>query len=741
MPQGDPRHDVQFDSGPGTVDLAAVGVSAYMSNCPARVHWPGCTDTVDEVSKGGTTSQFFTLNGAIIRRQVSTIGCPTAAFMLAAWMAGTPITLAAPVVVDLATDVDVAVFEGVVLSDSFGAGEIAPCDINGDALGDLLLTATNGDGVAQSRPNAGEAYVLLGARKRWSGVRSILEVASTRIIGEDVVDSLGSGAVCVDVNGDHRADMLLEAFNADSVGNSRDQAGQAHLIFGAPNLPALIDLAQPYGTVIYGAEPTDAVGDEPAAGDVNGDGTADLILDASHSKSRNGANAQAGKLHILFGRASWPASIDLRTGSSVTIFGATLNDNFAFELASADLNADGTSDVIADVPGGDGPMNARSSAGEIYLFRGRANWPATIDLATALPDSVIWGVDAQDQFGRAGLTAADLDADGTPELIAGGPFGDGPTETSANQGEIRTAVFGPTWPTTLDLRTQYRRVIYGIDPGDNYGNRLFTGDINGDGTADLISTSSFGDGPGNGRTSCGDTYVIFGAPSLGSDIRLANDQYDIIVYGADVEDRAGAGRFTSDINDDGLQEIVLRARTGVGVTRLARVYLISPFDTDSDGITQLADNCPLVANGSQLDSDNDGRGDACSLDWDGDGQLDTDDCAPNRSADGIPGEVTGVMLALGSPTQISWSATQFANRYDISRGALPGISSSNLGSCQNGNDPNRSDTFFTDPQIPQSGTGFFYLIRAVNARCQVAGTYGRSSSGATRVNSNPAGCP
>ena len=51
-------------------------------------------------------------------------------------------------------------------------------------------------------------------------------------------------------------------------------------------------------------------------------------------------------------------------------------------------------------------------------------------------------------------------------------------------------------------------------------------------------------------------------------------------------------------------------------------------DDDDDGILDSNDNCPLIANADQLDTDNDGIGDVCDTDDDNDGILDVDDNCP-----------------------------------------------------------------------------------------------------------------
>jgi hypothetical protein len=43
------------------------------------------------------------------------------------------------------------------------------------------------------------------------------------------------------------------------------------------------------------------------------------------------------------------------------------------------------------------------------------------------------------------------------------------------------------------------------------------------------------------------------------------------------------------------------------------------LDTDADGVVDTTDNCPTIANADQNDLDNDGIGDLCDTDRDGDG--------------------------------------------------------------------------------------------------------------------------
>src|SRR5204862_7963948 len=78
------------------------------------------------------------------------------------------------------------------------------------------------------------------------------------------------------------------------------------------------------------------------AGDVNGDGVADLIIGA------NSANSYTGESYVVFGKASgFAASLDLGSLDGSNGFSLTGGEFNGYSVASAgDVNGDGFADVI-----------------------------------------------------------------------------------------------------------------------------------------------------------------------------------------------------------------------------------------------------------------------------------------------------------------------------------------------------------------------------------------------------------
>jgi hypothetical protein len=232
------------------------------------------------------------------------------------------------------------------------------------------------------------------------------------------------------------------------------------------------------------------------------------------------------------------------------------------------------------------------------------------------------------------------------------------------------------------------------------------------------------------------------------DAQLAKPHQRVVVEGTTwVEDVAtAAGEFltlrrTLEVSDG---ELAVTIGSPEGNTSLVYAAVESlPRDVDGDGAGNLADNCLEDANASQSDVDHDGVGDACNdhLDADGDDWADTRDncpsvanplqtdgdgdrtgnacdCAPaNGGAEAIPQSVTGLRLAGGATTTLTWdsqsatagSGTQHAVvRGTLSGGAPPYTALACVAPAAAGTTTQHSGT-------PAPGTTWFYLVRAHNA--------------------------
>ena len=178
------------------------------------------------------------------------------------------------------------------------------------------------------RAPAGSSYVVYGAP---SGLGPVLPLAALdgsngfAISGADNLDRAGfavSGAG--DLNGDGFNDIIIGAPYANNNGHPYDRsqfAGGAYVVFGhAADNAAGMNLSALDGTngfQIVGAHPGDWAGySVSGAGDVNGDGFADIVIGAPLANSYY--NGQTGAAYVVFGHAtSTPFyTIDPGTGLS-----------------------------------------------------------------------------------------------------------------------------------------------------------------------------------------------------------------------------------------------------------------------------------------------------------------------------------------------------------------------------------------------------------------------------------------
>lgn len=137
-------------------------------------------------------------------------------------------------------------------------------------------------------------------------------------------------------------------------------------------------------------------------------------------------------------------------------------------------------------------------------------------------------------------------------------------------------------------------------------------------------------------------------------------------------------------------------------------------DTDGDGIADLCDNCPQSSNPQQENTDGDGAGDACDVDDDGDGVLDTQDCAPLlKSLSQVPLPVGDTLfLDGGANTVMMWQPGFQGPASNVYRGNIdPRTAWSYKVSCLAAE---RVVPTIVTAGNPSPGAAYFYLVSAVN---------------------------
>lgn len=151
---------------------------------------------------------------------------------------------------------------------------------------------------------------------------------------ESVSDQLFTSAVFGDVNGDGEQDLILTT-----------DGGECLVYFGRQESVSVLtsndaDVVISGGDPSAGASGAATFGAMVSAGDVTGDGIADIVVGAPEMGEGKGG------IYVIFGRSEWETSLSLDDGSStVLLMGEAEGDSIGSDLLVADSDGDGVSAI------------------------------------------------------------------------------------------------------------------------------------------------------------------------------------------------------------------------------------------------------------------------------------------------------------------------------------------------------------------------------------------------------------
>jgi hypothetical protein len=440
-------------------------------------------------------------------------------------------------------------------------------DVNADGFDDIVIGGT------------GLAYVIYGSgtglpiRPNSSGEGTI--TGSTLINSFNTGDGTGMAACGAgDLNGDGYADVLIgspfDDTYATDCGYARALLGSASGLqtgstfweesstfafahFGGTlssagdlNGDGLADILvgeassvgvfQSVGTIMLATFPISISGASRSfctAGDVDGDGLSDIVVgDGSYS---NGQSLE-GRLAYYAGRGDGP------TASPSWSFKAMLETtDLGWSVSSAgDVNGDGIDDFITGaptLPNIAAPGEANNGA--VFMNFGKVGGPT--------PSFTDWSFvgSPEDQVGVSMASAYDINGDGYGDFVVGatkGPVGNG-----------KALVFyghANPWSSTSSPNV----TLNGTQVGGGFGTTVTAGDFNGDGYADVAVGANFNNGPGNVPTQAGQVFIYLGGPG-----GLATTPAQTLTGSENNEHFGSTVVGDADVNGDGYTDLVVGA--------------------------------------------------------------------------------------------------------------------------------------------------------------------------------------
>jgi hypothetical protein len=411
-------------------------------------------------------------------------------------------------------------------------------DVNGDGFSDVIVGAY---GYSSGETGEGAALVFLGSA---SGVVGSSPADAHALLESDQADACFGYSVSTagDVNGDGFADVVVGSHYYD---HGQYREGAAFVFLGS-------------ASGIVGSSPSDAhallESDQEgawlgwsvsAAGDVNGDGFADVIV-GSYKYQNDPEPSYSGAAFVFRGSAAGIVGSSPADAFAHLVYYQGLTSNlFGWSVSTAgDVNGDGYADIIVGAPQ---YMDPETFEGAAFVFLGSPDGPVVYPVHAVLQSD-----QATAYMGRSVAAAGDVNGDGFADVIVGAPeFLDGDGDDGAAfvyLGSAASILGVDQWDPHSLLESDQPDAELGLSVST-------AGDVNGDGFADVIVGAPSYD---HGETDEGAALVFLGsiAGVVGSSpadahVLLESDQ-------ADAELGWGVSS-AGDVNGDGFADVIVGA--------------------------------------------------------------------------------------------------------------------------------------------------------------------------------------
>lgn len=343
--------------------------------------------------------------------------------------------------------------EGNQLQATMGAFSSGAGDVNGDGFGDLLVLAGSFTG---DQLREGRLHLYLGQ------AGGPAKRASWILEGNQDYANFGLAQAAGDVNGDGYDDVVV---GHPSYSNGQLEEGRAALYLGSP---AGLSLTPAWN--VESNQAGAALGSSTAAaGDVNGDGFDDVVVGVRYY---SGGEPREGRALVYLGTPAGLAPTPVWSAE-----GNQRSSMFCEGVSAGDVNGDGFDDLLVGAPNfGHGEVEE----GAAFLYLGSPLGPSVA------PSWVAEGNQERAWFGWT-LSSADVNGDGFDDVIVGAPAYK--SSPGLQRGEGRATLY---LGSAAGLSASPAWAMNGSAQGDYFGCVAGQGDVDGDGFDDvLIGANSF----------------------------------------------------------------------------------------------------------------------------------------------------------------------------------------------------------------------------------------------------------